>query len=252
MKSKILAPVWLMVIGVACLVQPGFTQARSSTPAIDSTPPKAPFVAGGGQPITLEGDTVVSGHLATSGLVETDLGVRFADGSVQSAANLDGSATANQGFYSNSIAAFSPPFAYTEICFKNVGIQFDIHSISEPTAGGDCLPGDTGFVIEKKERGEHVTLSWTQARANCLMDDMRLLEPFEWQIACANAGTFQLDELTDVRGEWVSNTATIVPSEGNTALIAPVSGRFTCVSFTPGTIANTSHNQSMYEWRCGR
>lgn len=113
-----------------------------------------------------------------------------------------GGTTANQGMYSNQIPNMTPPAAYTEVCFKGGTTQYDAHASSESTAGGNCVPGDTGYVIEKDER---TTNNWTLARQTCLQYGMRLPEPFEWKLSCKNAATWSLSNMTG-NYEWASNS----------------------------------------------
>jgi len=65
-------------------------------------------------------------------------------------------------------------------------------------------PGATvGFCIEKNERPAQ---SWTNAIRTCLSVGKRLPEPFEWQVACDNAATLGLSNMT-TGFEWASNFA---------------------------------------------
>ncbi len=147
--------------------------------------------------ILLDGPTDVNGNLSVDS-------VSFPDGSVQTSAALGGgSFSANNGIYENRIVDFTPPNAFTEICIKNGGVQYDVHSVSESTAGGQCVPGDLGWVIERDERP---ALSWTLARMECLKVGMRLPEAFEYQFSCLDAVVFGLSDMTD-DPEWASNTA---------------------------------------------
>ena len=161
----------------------------------------------GGAPITLQGDTHVAGEISTI------TGIRFPDGTLQVTAGV-GSAASN-GLYSNRIPDVSPPHAYTEICFKGGAVESDIHDPGEPTTGGDCLPGDAGWIIERFERDGGASVTWVQARAACLLDGMRLPEPFEYRFTCDSAGLFAVTELTDDT-EWFSN-ATIPITNGSTS-----------------------------------
>jgi len=115
--------------------------------------------------------------------------------------DIDGSLTANDGMYSNRIILMTSPAAYTEVCFKNGTITYDTHSGSASTAGGNCVPGDIGYVIEKNERA---AAFWEMAKQTCLQNGMRLTEPFEWKLACKNAATWDLTAMTG-NWEWASN-----------------------------------------------
>lgn len=235
---------WLMVplSSLAAAQQP------LPTIKFDSIPEGAQLVS---NPIGLEGDVNVTGDLDVTGEIRTGIGIRFPDGSLQvtAASPAAGSGlTANSGLYGNTIADFSPPLAYTEVCFKGGAVAFDVHATGETTAGGNCVPGDIGWIIERFERGGEEDFSWTEARAACLMFGMRLLEPFEWQFSCDNAGTFQLSNM--INGlEWVSNTATLLET---TTVAAPLFGKTNCLSAERGVIGNTNDNQSRHLMRCGR
>ena len=109
--------------------------------------------------------------------------------------------TLNSGMYDNRIPEGSYPYAYTEICFKGGNILNDQHSGGQSTAGGNCLPGDVGFIIEQNDRSEFRV--WTIAKENCLRDGMRLPEPFEYQVAAFNSSDFGI---TYGRKEWISNS----------------------------------------------
>ena len=58
----------------------------------------------------------------------------------------------NNGMYNNRIISISPPYHYTEICFKGSSINFDVHLASKSNEGGNCEPGDIGYIIERYER----------------------------------------------------------------------------------------------------
>jgi len=111
------------------------------------------------------------------------------------------SLTANEGAYSNKIPDMTPPTAYSEVCFKNGTTQYDNHDGSSTTEGGNCLPGDTGFIIEKNQRdAQH----WPDARAACTQIGMRLPEPFEYIYACDHLNN-NFSHPSDKR-EWISNS----------------------------------------------
>ena len=151
------------------------------------------------QPQPLEGEVA---KLKVSGIIEATEGYRFPDGSLQ--------VTASAGpFYTNRITEVTPPGPYTEVCFKNGGFFVDIHTISESTSGGGCLPGDTGWLIERDERPSGTLESWATAQATCLMQGMRLPEPFEWLFSCENRGTLGLNGMID-NWEWGSNTVFLI------------------------------------------
>ncbi len=238
----------LVLLSAAIPVFSLAAQDPSSEITFDTIPENV-SVNGGGEPIKLEGDAVLSGSILVSGLIETDAGIRFPDATVQVTAAPQSKATANQGLYSNIIVAFSPPHAYSEICFKSGGFQFDVHTIGEPTEGGNCLPGDRGFIVERTEREEGAVATWAQARSTCLVHEMRLLEPFEWQFACDNAGLLELDNMAEEQWEWASNTVTPIVFE----MTVPVFGNGqSCAALSRGRTATTNDLQDIFEVRCGR
>lgn len=235
----------LFVLAGLC---PSFVSSQQNI-AFDEIPPGARFVSGP-SPISLEADTEVTGNLDATGELQSATGVRFPDGTLQtSAAETRTGVTANSGMYANVIADFAPPNAYSEACFKTGALAFDIHAVGEPTAGGNCVPGDTGWVIERFERAG--TQSWTAARAACLLDGMRLPEPFEWQLACDNEALFALDSMTDDY-EWASNSAQPDTNEFVGTIAASVFGQGSCSRATRGTLGNSSGNQTLAVTRCVR
>jgi len=81
-------------------------------------------------------------------------------------------------------------------------MAFDVHLVSEPTAGGNCDVGDVGWIIEREEREAK---TWVDAKADCLMDQMRLAEPFEWGYSCNNLVELELLNMVSDVPEWASN-----------------------------------------------
>ena len=238
------------VLVLTLLGSPGLSQTLSDSGSPGQEPVSA---AGANAQIALEGDTTVAGTLTVQGLVATEVGVRFPDSTIQTTASPSGTATANQGLYSNWIAAFAPPFAYSEVCFGDGAVRFDVHSSGESTDGGNCLPGDTGFVIERVERNTGLLVTWLEAKAACLADGMRLLEPFEWQFACDNAAMLEVERMTLDQWEWVSNSAVPTMLE-YFDIYALGFGNSSCSSLRGGRIAAVNENllPDQYEIRCGR
>ncbi len=218
----------------------------------DVIPAGVEFVSEG-VAITLGGDTDVSGGLAATGEVAPGGGVRFPTGSLQLSASgpalATESLTANAGFYSNTIPDLSPSQAYTEVCFKAGAMEFDIHDMGEPTAGGDCLPGDTGWIIDRFERVAGVSDDWTSARAACLMNDMRLAEVFEWQFTCDHAAELAVSDMVDDL-EWVTNQASVARSTSFAGAGALVSG--SCDAFSRQWIGRSDGTRSSHPFRCVR
>jgi len=113
------------------------------------------------------------------------------------------SLSANNGLYGNTIVDMTFPTAFTEVCIKHGAIAYDQHMAGESTLGGNCLPNDVGWVIEREQRPR---LPWEQARMECLLIRMRLPEIFEWKFSCVNAADLGLNDMTSDT-EWASNIA---------------------------------------------
>ena len=155
------------------------------------------------------------------------------------------SSTPNNGYYDNVIVNMTPPLPYTEICFKDGFVLNDQHNISESTQGGDCLPGDIGWIIEEDERTE---AKWWNAKVECLKHDMRLPEPIEFSYSCDNLGAFGLINMANGNWEWTSNNASF---ESN-GIGATVQGRNGCQYGTWGWVKNASGTESLHSYRCAR
>lgn len=168
-----------------------------------------------------------SGDLGVGGSITTGAGIEFPDGTVQTTAAGPGTSgiTANAGLYDNRIVDFSPPLPYIEVCFVGGGIEFDIHvNGGESTAGGDCAPGDRGWVIERDDRAPNY---WEEARAECLLSEMRLIEPFEFLVSCRRAQSFGLIGMTG-GWEWVGNQVHLLTPDGMHGLGAGIVGFAGC------------------------
>lgn len=203
----------------------------------------------GANPIEMQSDTEVSGDLSATGPVSSDTGFQFPDGTVQVTAGASGAGTtANAGLYSNTIPDMTPPNPYTEVCFKGGAIENDIHDGGESTAGGDCLPGDTGWLIERFERA---SMNWTTARVDCLLSGLRLPEPFEWQYSCDNESLFALDAMTG-NEEWASNTATPNISGSIVADSVPTAGQSSCGHFSWLHVGSNISLRQSAVFRCAR
>ena len=151
---------------------------------------------GVGGSIGLQGDADITGDLTLGG------GIQFPDGSIQTTAAPNVGASANYGLYDNRIVEAVFSAAFTEVCMKNGSVSSDIHSANESTAGGNCLPGDTGWIIERDQR---TASTWEDARMECLLNGMRLPEVFEFLYTCKRDTTFGLSDMTDDY-EWAANT----------------------------------------------
>ena len=119
-----------------------------------------------------------------------------------------------------------PNVPYAEICFKNGETYIESHGANESTEEGDCVPGDTGFIIETKRRS---ILTWRDALDTCLKNDMRLPTVFEWLTTCEYQGRIGGEDI-DGSWEWALNyaTPTVMSKEfekSATGLSAPRLGR---------------------------
>ena len=239
--SKLL---WPLTILLTLLTPP--LAAQEAIP-FDDVP--AGIVFEGASPIRLNGD------VAAMGEVSTTVGVRFPDGSLQETASGDSgvaqSTSANAGLYGNRIVDMVPLRPYTEVCIKDGALYSDIHSGLQTTAGGNCVPGDIGWIIERLERDSGTTESWSAARLNCLKDGLRLPEAFEWQISCDNAGLFGISHMTD-DWEWAANTAH-PDVEGPTVYAASlIFGNGSCDFAAYGSIGRSDGIRSSNVYRCAR
>lgn len=193
-----------------------------------------------------------SGDLGVGGSITTGAGIEFPDGTVQTTAAGPATSgiTANAGLYDNRIIDFSPPLPYIEVCFVGGGIEFDIHvNGGESTAGGDCAPGDRGWVIEREARAANY---WEEARAECLLSEMRLLEPFEFLLSCRRAQSLGLIGMTG-GWEWVGNQAVLV-TPGYHAVAAVLLGFDGCDRGELGGVARSDQVGvgAQVQFRCAR
>lgn len=101
----------------------------------------------------------------------------------------------------NKVPDMKHPIPYTEVCFKERATKVDIHDKDGPTSGGHCLPGDVGFIIERKERPK---LLWVHAIQTCATYGMRLPTFFELQLSCFNRNEWALKDMIN-NWEWASN-----------------------------------------------
>ena len=154
------------------------------------------------------------------------------------------------GQYHNKIPHMAFPHPYTEICFTGEGVYADVHSAAdESSAGGFCVPGDRGFVIEKNQRGR---TEWFRAKAKCLSDNMRLPEPFEWQISCRHQQQWSL-EFSALEQEWGSGLAhpqVLLNREG--VGVPVLGGEKGCDYFGILWAGRVSGFQSYSSYRCAR
>jgi len=150
----------------------------------------------------------------------------------QGLADQIGALSGNSGQYSNRIARVELAVAFIEVCFVDGDVQVDQHIAGERTNGGDCAPGDIGWIIEKNERNAKC---WDAAKAECLKVGMRLPEPFEFKYSCDNATAFGLTAMSG-NYEWASNSA------------LPIADSVRGSGLGSTIIGNSGCGQSTWEW----
>lgn len=159
-----------------------------------------------------------------------------------------GSLSPNIGMYANQIPSMTPPAAYTEICFKSGATSFDAHSVSESTAGGNCVPGDIGYILEQNVR---TTKTWELAKEICTQNNMRLPEVFELKLACKNQATWSLTSIGD-GNEWSSNqTFSHWQPNSSYDTAVPVM-QASCAQITLGNVGHSSNSEDSNPYRCAR
>ena len=136
----------------------------------------------------------------------------------------------------------------TMICFKQGQVFGDVHVISESTAGGNCLPGDLGWVIERNQRPASF---WENARVACLLEGMRLPEPFEFQYSCRNAASYGLNAMTG-DWEWSSNSAAPIFISSLQGLGVTRIGLASCNSSGAAWVGNSNQISDSGTFRCVR
>lgn len=145
------------------------------------------------------------------------------------------SLTTRGGLYSNTIPSVTVTVDAAEVCWSGGVRDYDILAAGASTVGGNCAPGDLGFVIELQERTPAV---WFEAMETCTAEGMRLPEVFEFQVACDLATGLGAAGWTD-DNEWVSNVPDVetVPMGGSGSCIqvnrggvgTPIGVPFRCV-----------------------
>lgn len=153
----------------------------------------------------------------------------------------DGSSLSpNIGQYANRIGRLEPSEAYTEICFRDGVVASDQHAGADSTNGGNCAPGDIGWIIERNERAPKC---WDAAKAECLVLGMRLPEPFEFVYSCRNASAFGLNTMTG-NYEWATNSAfPIADSTRGSGVGATMAGNLGCENATWDWVARSDADQ---------
>jgi len=138
--------------------------------------------------------------------------------------------------------------AYTEICFKNGATSYDARGAGVATGGGNCSVGDVGYIIEAVKRSANY---WELAKQTCLQNNMRLLEPFEWKLACKNAATWSLSAMTTT-WEWASNFSLPMYDGSNRGVVSAVFGSGGCNYANWNWIGNNNGNENSNNFRCAR
>lgn len=235
----------LLTLSLSALPLTAQTPDPVSSTGFETLPVNFSLVASG---ITLDGPTTVTDSLVTEGTVATlGAGYVFADGSLQRSANNNTGASANAGLYENRLVLMTPAMPFTEVCFKAGAVQSDVHSISESTQGGACVPGDLGWIIERDQREAE---TWANARVACLLVGMRLPEPFEWLYSCTNGPSFGMIDMTN-DWEWGSNTTTPGRPGTNAGAMVTILGQGGCgqadFNWAAGTVGS-----ALFTYRCVR
>lgn len=184
---------------------------------------------------------VTAPQLSVDGAIESrSVGVMFPDGSVQGTA-------AGSVVYDNRIADCAPPLPYTEVCLKDGQVQSDIHTVgNESTAGGQCEPGDRGWIIERDERA---AAPWEEALLTCLLADMRLPEVFELKLSCRRDVTLGLNDLRD-DNEWSANRTIPISNETGGGAGVPTVGGQDCIGGGWGWLLHNDGFESTVPFRC--
>lgn len=146
----------------------------------------------------------------------------------------------------NTVVDITPDRDYTEVCFKEGKTLTDISLKNTPTTGGNCNPGDVGFIIESNEREAQ---SWQEARTICTEDGMRLPEPFEWQLACHNAKTWSINKIVG-NWEWASNVVYPLNVMNNMGMVSAIFGFSGCHYGSWEWVAYLSGSQYKANFRC--
>lgn len=159
------------------------------------------------------------------------------------------------GLYSNRIVLTSPTVGYSEVCFKAGATKADVHQAAESTAGGNCVPGDTGWIVERAERSAK---KWSEAVGTCLQLGFRLPEVFEFKFSCDNQNLLVLG-LQDMNDdfEWASNKT--VPMTDASAgasevysIAAPAMGGANCLGGWDFVSRAASSTTASLPFRCVR
>jgi hypothetical protein len=103
-----------------------------------------------------------------------------------------------------------------------------------------------GYCIEKTERAGAY---WTDAIRTCLSVGKRLPEPWEWQVACDNAATLGLSNMTN-NWEWASNFALPMSDGSFYGAGAAVFGNGGCNRADWGWLGTNTGYRASLAFRC--
>ncbi|MCB2106115.1 MAG: hypothetical protein KDE14_00385 [Rhodobacteraceae bacterium] len=108
---------------------------------------------------------------------------------------------------------------------------------------------DFGFCIDKDENAAGNS-SWDDARNTCIASGKRLPEPGEFKVACVQAGTLGLNNMTDSDAEWASNFPTPLPGSSTFGIGVPLMGNQSCLYGGYSWVANTTKLNITTSFRC--
>lgn len=127
---------------------------------------------------------------------------------------------------------------------------FEVH-------GDDCSGSEAFVAIDPYqtrgfciETGERTAAIWEVARDDCMQDGKRLPEPAEWMVACANAGSLGLSNMTN-NYEHISNFAITFRSSTYHGVAVPASGNGSCSAGAHSWVTSESSPTSR-AYRCVR
>lgn len=166
----------------------------------------------------------------------------------EDAASSTRSLSVREGLYDNRIRGFTHALAFVEVCFKDGSILSDQNDAGTSTTGGNCEPGDVGWILEANNRAE---AEWTSARETCLHLGMRLPEIFEFQFSCRNADSLGLSAEISAF-EWMMNTPELTGLPDSLKRGAAVVGGMigNCDVFDLGFIGGANVTPASMAFRC--
>ena len=108
--------------------------------------------------------------------------------------------------------------------------------------------GDIGYIIEDAVRS---ATYFTTAKQVCTENNMRLPEPYEWQLACMNASTWGLSSM-GTQWEWASNFTLPLYGSNYVGVGAAVFGSSGCGYASWAWLGSSYGGQDSYYYRCAR